>query len=153
MTNVAFDAFSCYTFLIGDGSTHEYLKADVEVRCGSAEHERITAVAWIAIALYPIGLLALYAALLFTAHKDILRRRSTLLTSSIAFLYQEYEPHFFCTRRPRPKEHACRNPAKSRTAAARCRPSAAPPFNCPSFQPPRVAASGDRLRQRCPALH
>ena len=51
--------------------------------------------AWAAIILYPVGLLALNVALLYAARHAILSDNPTLLSSSIAFLYREYEPHMF----------------------------------------------------------
>ena len=60
MTNIAFDAFSCYVF-----EQSQWLKADVAIQCGSPDHDRAVSLAWVAIILYPCGLLVLYGALLF----------------------------------------------------------------------------------------
>lgn len=60
MTNVAFDAFSCYAF-----EQSQWLKADVAIQCGSPDHVTAVSLAWVAIILYPCGLLVLYATLLF----------------------------------------------------------------------------------------
>lgn len=89
VTNIAFDAFSCYEW--GDGSA--YLKADVAIQCHTPDHERAISLAWVAIILYPFGLLVLNGALLFAARKAILAGKPTALSRSIAFLHQEYEPH------------------------------------------------------------
>jgi len=90
VTNLAFDAFSCYEF-----TESEWLKADVAIRCHTSEHHDATALAWTAIIVYPIGLLLLNGWLLFAARRPILTGRPTLLSRSIAFLYREYEPQFF----------------------------------------------------------
>ena len=84
------DAFSCYEFI-----SSEWLKADVAIQCGTHEHDDAQALAWAAIILYPVGLLALNAALLFAARKAILSGRPTTLSRSISFLYREFEPHLF----------------------------------------------------------
>ena len=90
VTNVAFEAFACFTF-----TESEWLKADVAVECGTAEHDKAKALAWVAIILYPIGLLALNGALLFAARGAIVMNRPTPLSRAIAFLYREYLPHIF----------------------------------------------------------
>ena len=66
VTNVAFEAFSCYPF-----EDAQFLKADVAIVCGTTRHEDAKALAWVAIAIYPFGLLAANAALLFAARKAI----------------------------------------------------------------------------------
>ena len=81
VTKVAFDAFSCYKF-----ADREFLKADVAIECGTAEHDAARALAWIAIFLYPVGLLMLNAALLFAARRAILTNRPTALSRAISFL-------------------------------------------------------------------
>ena len=90
VTNAAFDAFSCYTFL-----ESEWLKADVSIQCSTAKHERAMALAWVAIAIYPIGLLALVAALLLSARRAIVSQKPTALSRAIDFLHREYEPRFY----------------------------------------------------------
>eukprot|EP00966_Prymnesium_polylepis_P207603 4808739-Prymnesium_polylepis.2 len=49
----AFEAFSCYQF-----SSDRYLKADVAIQCDTTEHDGVKQIAWVAILLYPCGLLA-----------------------------------------------------------------------------------------------
>ena len=90
VTNLAFDAFSCWDL---DG--RRYLKVDVAIECGTAEHDRAKRLAWVAIILYAFGLLLLNAALLFWARKDLLKRRQTQFTQMIDFLHGEFKPHFF----------------------------------------------------------
>ena len=66
-----------------------WLKEDVSIRCGSEEHEALRAMAIVAVLLYPIGLFLLEAGLLFTARCAILTNKHTVMSRSIAFLYQE----------------------------------------------------------------
>ena len=62
-----------------------------------AEYGSIKATAWLAVLMYPLGLLALNAALLFSAREAISRQRPTPLSRAIAFLHAEYEPQV-CAR-------------------------------------------------------
>ena len=91
VTNVAFEAFSCYSF--DDGT--KWLISDVSIQCGSQDHNDILSVAWIAICVYPFGLLVLYATLLSFARRGIQSSKPTVLSMAIAFLHQEYELQFF----------------------------------------------------------
>ena len=88
--NLAFDAFSCWEF---EGSS--WLKADVAIECGSTKYDDARALAWVAIVLYPIGLLGLFGGLLFAARHAIQQRRPTALSEAIGFLHCEFEPQFF----------------------------------------------------------
>jgi hypothetical protein len=92
VTNVAFESFSCFNF----GPDGRFLKADGRIRCGSSEHSDLIQLAWLSIAVYPIGLLVLYATLLFAARRHILARRETTLTSAITFLHAGYRPTATC---------------------------------------------------------
>ena len=91
VASVAFEAWSCYEFSGESGR----LIADVDVECGSPQHQALQGVAWIAIACYPVGLFALNAALLFRARKTIRSGGQTALARTIDFLHCEYEPHFY----------------------------------------------------------
>jgi hypothetical protein len=111
----AFNAFPCHEF--ADGSS--YLRADVQIRCGSQEHSSARLIAWIAIAMYTVGVFVFFACLLFRVRKDKLRdafpggedkkgaagdkKKETKgnkaprhkLVDSIAFLHQEYHPEMY----------------------------------------------------------
>ena len=88
VTNVAFEAFSCYEF----ENTKSFLVTDVSIVCGSDEHARAKMLASIAIALYPIGLFALNGALLLTSRNAIVSGVPTTLSRATAFLHREYKP-------------------------------------------------------------
>ena len=92
VTNVAFEAFPCHEF--ADGT--RWLKVDVSIECSSPLYtDEVVPLAWAAIIVYPIGLIALNATLLGCARKAIINRRQTVLSTAIAFLHKEYEPQFF----------------------------------------------------------
>jgi len=91
VTTAAFDGFPCYWFSNGRG----WLRADVSIECSTPEHTGVTLIAWIAVALYPIGIMAGSGILLFRASSSILAGKETPLTRAIAFLYKEYDPTSF----------------------------------------------------------
>ena len=84
------------------------MQADLSVSCkdgrveGAAdgsdtgEHDSIKALASVFIVLWPIGVLALYAVLLFKASPHLRAGKVTALTQATAFLHAEYQPaHFY----------------------------------------------------------
>ena len=88
---VAFEAFSCYTFEDGSG----WLVADVAIACQSERHRTAKTLAWVAIAFYPVGLLALNAALLFMARHAIRLQKPSKASAALAFLHREYALEFY----------------------------------------------------------
>eukprot|EP00964_Phaeocystis_antarctica_P016978 scaffold9345_cov70-Phaeocystis_antarctica.AAC.3 len=87
----AFQAFDCEEF--DNGS--RFLRVDYSLDCNDAEHGRVVSLAWVAIALYPIGIPLLYLALLLSARKAILTEQPTDLSRSLTFLHQDYEPSMY----------------------------------------------------------
>ena len=90
VTNLAFDAFSCYQF-----EDTQWLKADVSIQCHTAKHDEAIALAVITIIVYPVGLLVLFAGLLFCARRAITSNRPTPLSKATSFLHREYETNIF----------------------------------------------------------
>ena len=88
----AFQAFDCEEF--DDGT--RFLRVDYSLDCNDdAEYGRVVSLAWVAIALYPIGIPLLYLALLLSARKAILTEQPTDLSRSLTFLHQDYELSMF----------------------------------------------------------
>ena len=69
VTNIAFDAFSCYEF-----TDDEWLKADVAIQCHTQAHDDALTLAWAAIIIYPVGLLLVNAALYSLLHAQLFSR-------------------------------------------------------------------------------
>ena len=90
VSSAAFRAFSCEAF--DDGRL--YLRADYAVECGTDVHGRAESLAWLGIALYPIGISLLYVALLFLARQAILDSKPTSLSKTLDFLVRDYEPAY-----------------------------------------------------------
>ena len=84
----AFQAFDCEEF--DDGT--RFLMADYSLNCDDAEYSRVSFLAWVAIALYPVGVPLLYLTLLLCARKAILTEQPTALSRSLTFLHQDYDP-------------------------------------------------------------
>lgn len=94
VTNVAFEAFSCYEFEGGSG----WLVADVLIKCDTHDHHRAKNVAWLAIALYPVGLIVLNGWLLFSIRHAVGSGMPTTLSRVLAWLHGEFQPHLFWCR-------------------------------------------------------
>ena len=95
VTKEAFKAFSCYTFDEGYASASSWLRADVSIKCGSDVHMTSQALAVVAIIMYPVGLLLLFAWLLYLARPAIRSGQQSTLSKTIGFLHKEYSPSFF----------------------------------------------------------
>lgn len=68
VTNIAFEVFPCHDF----GEDGRWLKVDVAIECGAAEHSLLTHVAAVAIFMYPVGLLLINSLLLCVGgHVDL----------------------------------------------------------------------------------
>jgi hypothetical protein len=99
ITNAAFEAFSCYEF----ADSTAFLVADVSIQCSYPwygqqtydEHLRVTALALVAVAIYPVGLILLNGVLLFKARKAIRSGKPSVLSQATAFLHREYETSTF----------------------------------------------------------
>ena len=88
----AFQAFDCEDFFDdGTNKTTRFLRADYSLDCDDAEYRRVIFLAWVAIALYPVGVPLLYLTLLVCARKAVLSERPTALSRSLTFLHQDYE--------------------------------------------------------------
>ena len=68
----------------------------MSIECGTDEHLQAQGLAWVAIALYPIGLILLNAMLLLRARDAIEFGPRTELSKALAFLHSEYKPHLLC---------------------------------------------------------
>ena len=90
VSSAAFQAFSCEGF--DDGRS--YLRADYAVECETPAHARAQQLAWLGIALYPIGISVLYVLLLVRARVAIASNNPTALSEALDFLVRDYEPAY-----------------------------------------------------------
>ena len=89
-----FQAWDCLEFQLDSSTTHGYLREDLRVRCTtasyiSAEHDHLKAIGFVLIAIWPIGLPAIFTLLLVLARKAIFQRRQTALFRATSFLHHE----------------------------------------------------------------
>ena len=95
MGQVAFDGFPCYSF---EDGAKGWLRKDVGLQCHDGELEmgatgtRPTALIWLAVILYPIGITAFCGLMLLKASTAIIAGKETPLSRAISFLYREFEP-------------------------------------------------------------
>ena len=88
----AFQALECEDFFYdGTGKATRFLRADYSLDCDDAEYRQVSDLAWLAIALYPVGVPVLYLTLLLCARKAIRTEQPTALSRSLTFLHQDYE--------------------------------------------------------------
>jgi len=97
VTNIAFESFSCYSF---DGGEFRWLISDVNIDCklrgtSGSEYSKVFSLAWVAIAMYPVGLVVLFAVLLFRARDAIRDDDPTPLSVGIEFLHREFQPAYY----------------------------------------------------------
>ena len=87
VTNAAFAAFKCHDFDEG-----AWLIVDVDVDCRSARYGELTrfpgGLAWIAILIYPVGLMLTVAVLLLLARSAVITGMHTRFSHAVAFLYR-----------------------------------------------------------------
>ena len=115
VSSFAFLAFNCEEFDgEPDGPWYErevesisyyYMKADFSVQCYvevdgellySTEYDRIRRLAYVAILLYPLGVPAFFAILLFSCHNQLRDGRAlSTLARALRFLYKEYDSRFY----------------------------------------------------------
>ena len=86
VTKVAFEGFPSYSFEGG----RAFLIADVSIEIGTPDADLASALAWIAVVIYPVGLMAGNLFLLIKARNAIIDGKPTALSRAIAFLYHEY---------------------------------------------------------------
>ena len=89
-----FHAWDCLEYQLDSTTTYGYLREDLRVRCTttgytSAEHDRLKAIGFVLIAIWPIGLPAIFTLLLLLARNAILQQRQTALFRATSFLHSE----------------------------------------------------------------
>jgi len=88
----------CAAFVLDDSTSPPaqiaFLRLDMSVECGDAEHASIRTVAWLYFALWPVGCPLLYLLVLLKARASIVRGDATMLAKSTEFLWLEYRPEF-----------------------------------------------------------
>ena len=100
VTALAFRMFEpCTIFTDEMGETQRFLvsyRKHYAVMCPSSELTAAQSIAWVAILLYPVGVIVLCALLLYIGRSTLLlEEEGTPYTRSIAFLHAPFRPTFF----------------------------------------------------------
>ncbi|CAB1118550.1 unnamed protein product [Ectocarpus sp. CCAP 1310/34] len=95
VSSVLFQSFACEE--LHDGKN--YLRSDYRIECDSSGHKAFQAYAGFMIVLYPVGIPALYAGLLFrdrdVLRKDEANREDPPRVTSTSHLWEPYKPSAF----------------------------------------------------------
>ena len=92
ITNLAFQAWPCVSF----DDERSFLIADLSIECGGGRHLEAQAWAWVAMIIYPVGLIVGCGVLLFLAREAISSQMPSRLSNATAFLHAEYKPaHYY----------------------------------------------------------
>ena len=97
VSSSTFRAWYCLSFTYDDLEDHSFLAQDLSVRCdGSPEHKDILTVAWILVAIWPIGMVVGYAALLIPCHYLLSGEMDDSdLLHATRFLHRDYRPQYY----------------------------------------------------------
>ena len=100
VTALAFRMFEpCTTFTDEMGETQRFIvsyRKHYAITCPSSELTAAQSIAWLAIVLYPVGVIVLCALLLYVGRSTLLlEEEDTPYTRSIAFLHAPFRPTFF----------------------------------------------------------
>ena len=86
-----FRTFLCEPITYGDGEVRRYLRADLRLSCDNEDYESTRAVAFVFMAIWPVGIPLLYAMLLWASHGAIRDQIPTSLSQATAFLWADCE--------------------------------------------------------------
>ena len=94
VSSMVFQMFACDP--LDDGK--RYLRADYSIECDSPKHRALQIYAGLMILLYPVGIPALYASLLFSNRgllQDSQRRKESPVVRATSELWKQYKPKMF----------------------------------------------------------
>ena len=105
VSKTIFQSWSCIAYEF-DGSdlngisSQSYLINDLSVRCSekgfkNPEHDQIKTIAYILMAIWPVGMVVLYAATLLPCGSSLKARELTPLNRATRFLHREYKLEWF----------------------------------------------------------
>ena len=90
-----FSAWDCIAFKSGPDSEVRYLRRELAIVCGSEEHERITALAWMLVIIWPIGMQLLFGFTLWFNRKAMAAGTNNAYTRATRFLTGGYKSRYF----------------------------------------------------------
>ena len=93
VSTTIFRTFLCDEGFVEDKSV-SFLEADLTLSCESTEYKQLSVIAWFGLLMYPVGVNALYAGLLYRA-RDAVQHRDGAGAEHLAFLFRSYTPEYF----------------------------------------------------------
>ena len=90
-----FRAFLCETFEYDEDTSRRYLYADLSLSCDSDEFESTQSLAFAMLAVWPVGIPLLYAALLWSSREAVTSGVPSPLSRATTFLVGDYKPYAF----------------------------------------------------------
>jgi hypothetical protein len=85
-----FRSFLCDPIEFSKGIVRRYLVADLTLSCDSSGYETTSAIAYVCIVIWPVGIPLMYGALLFGSRKAINEGVPTSLSRATEFLWSDY---------------------------------------------------------------
>ena len=87
-----FKTFQCDGYQFdSSGATRRYVRDDPSLSCNSDEYKRTEFIAFVMVTIWPVGVPALYALLLFASRDAIRTGVHTPLSRATAFLWADYD--------------------------------------------------------------
>ena len=90
-----FSAWDCVAYKSGPDSEVRYLRRELSVVCGNEEHDRITALAWMLVIIWPIGMQLLFFFALWFNRKAMAAGTNNAYTRAMRFLTGGYKNQYF----------------------------------------------------------
>ena len=89
VSKTTFEAFLCKEYDVDSdaGTTRSFLIADLTVECNTAQHEGAMAMAYVFIAIWPVGVVAAYVGLLALCWPTLRAHETSDLTRATKFLH------------------------------------------------------------------
>lgn len=99
VSGLLFETWACVQFELDHKSraSQQYLRSDLSMRCSTSDftndqHEQLKVMSWVFIAIWPIGVVLLYAGLVVACRRAITSGTSSGLSRATSFLHREYRP-------------------------------------------------------------
>ena len=94
-----FDTFDCIEYDLDDSKVRTFLNADLQIICSGndypEEYEEIKYIAYIFLALWPIGMPLIFGFVLFPIRAALWQRQQTRWVLATEFLHKDYKPAYF----------------------------------------------------------
>ena len=90
-----FSAWDCVAYKSGPDAEVRYLRRELSVVCGDEEHDRITALAWVLVIIWPIGMQLLFFFTLWFNRKALAAGTNNAYTRAMRFLTGGYKNQYF----------------------------------------------------------